>query len=126
MECQPFSRRFLMASTSRRRSVFRRQSGLRRLVVAAALLCVVAVGVTASAGARSSAKPTLTIATGGVCGNYNPLNARDDVVSYLSYEPLIWSAPDGFGLRPGLATSWKVASGNKQITLTLRHDARFS
>jgi peptide/nickel transport system substrate-binding protein len=93
---------------------------------AAALLVLVAVGVTASAGLGSSSKPTLTIATGGACGNQNPLIGYDPQMTFLSYEPLMWSAPNGYELKAGLATSWRVAPGNKKITLTLRRGVHFS
>src|SRR5947207_1898281 len=71
-------------------------------------------------------KPTLTVGYFYPCGDQSPLGgfgwlyAKDWV-----YEPLIRQTPDG-SYEPGLATSWKVAPGNKAITLTLRHDVRFS
>jgi peptide/nickel transport system substrate-binding protein len=42
-----------------------------------------------------------------------------------AYEPLIVLTQQG-GLKPGLATSWKLGPGNRSITFTLRHNARFS
>jgi peptide/nickel transport system substrate-binding protein len=43
----------------------------------------------------------------------------------MAYEPLLNQRANGT-FTPGLATSWKVARGNESVTLTLRHDARFS
>jgi peptide/nickel transport system substrate-binding protein len=99
-----------------------------RTVAAVAVALVIAAGVTASAGSGAT-KPTLTIAdgfAGYACGN---ISERDGSIwaaeMPLAYEPLVRQNADR-ALLPGLATSWTVAPGNKVVTLTLRHNARFS
>ena len=42
------------------------------------------------------------------------------------YDTLILPTDDGQGLKPGLATEWKVADGGMSVTLTLRDGIKFS
>jgi peptide/nickel transport system substrate-binding protein len=92
-----------------------------------ALVCVV---LAAGASAQGmAAKPVLRIGDGagfGTCGSMNP-TAHSTYVPEIAfaYEPFMHKRADG-SIGPGLATAWKVAAGNKTITLWLRHDARFS
>lgn len=53
-------------------------------------------------------------------------NGGQNIVQWLSYEPLIWVNPDG-STSPGLATSWKyVGSDNKQFDMEIRTSAKFA
>jgi peptide/nickel transport system substrate-binding protein len=91
------------------------------------LLVVAAIGLAvlsaASAGGLA-ARPSLTIASSLGCGDLSPVDGSFVDVQ-LSYEPLIRVTPDG-SFAAGLALSWRVKSGNKTITMTLRRNARFS
>jgi peptide/nickel transport system substrate-binding protein len=52
-------------------------------------------------------------------------NGRAGTHLMPAYEPLVRERADG-SLEPALAASWKVAPDNKEVTFTLRKDAKFS
>ncbi len=52
-------------------------------------------------------------------------NGRAGVHLMPAYEPLVRERADG-SLEPALATSWKISPDNKEVTFTLRKDAKFS
>lgn len=53
-------------------------------------------------------------------------NGGQNIVQWLTYEPLIWMNPDG-SASPGLATSWKyVGNDNKKFELEIRTSAKFA
>jgi peptide/nickel transport system substrate-binding protein len=100
---------------------------------ACVLLALAALGLTAAASARSTAKPTMTVAGPLLCYAIDPTDIGGsqlyDNVLGIAYESLIRLRGDG-GLYgpfvPGLATSWKQTNKNTVITLQLRHNGRFS
>ena len=55
----------------------------------------------------------------------NDSNADIWILSNL-YDTLLLPTDDGLGLRPGLASSWRVAADGMTVVLTLRGGARFS
>jgi peptide/nickel transport system substrate-binding protein len=52
-------------------------------------------------------------------------NGRAGTHLMPAYEPLVRERADG-SIEPALAASWKVAADNKEVTFTLRKDAKFS
>ncbi|MEG3127717.1 ABC transporter substrate-binding protein [Pantoea cypripedii] len=56
------------------------------------------------------------------------LNESNNDIWILSnlYDTLLLPTNDGKGIRPGLATAWKLAADGKSVTLTLRPDTKFS
>jgi peptide/nickel transport system substrate-binding protein len=95
----------------------------RRLAVVAGGAALVLLA--ASAGGAAT-KPVLTIGDStGACGSFNPNGSEGFPEARLAYEPMIRRTPKGTFV-PALATSWRIKPGNKVITFTLRHDARFS
>jgi peptide/nickel transport system substrate-binding protein len=102
----------------------------RRMAVA---LCGCAAVMAASFAllaipATAHAQKTLTV------GNpFSPLsldpalsgNGRAGTHLMPAYEPLVRERADG-SLEPALATSWKISPDNKEVTFTLRKDAKFS
>src|SRR5262249_50071801 len=100
-------------------------SRTRRFAGLAVTLLACAGLMSASASGRAvTPKPTLTGGAFAVCGAMDPV-LSPSFDENMVYEALIHRNPDGT-LGPGLASSWRVGSGNKVITLTLRRNARFS
>jgi peptide/nickel transport system substrate-binding protein len=100
------------------------RKSLLSLLAAAAAMCLTVV---AGAGAGTTARPTLNVVGPHTCsGSEDPVTAADFVEwTGVAYEfPIKWYGGSTF--KPGLATAWKVAPGNKAITLTFRPNARFS
>ncbi|SDR57793.1 peptide/nickel transport system substrate-binding protein [Rhizobiales bacterium GAS191] len=52
-------------------------------------------------------------------------NGRAGTFLLPAYEPLVRTLPDG-SFEPALATSWSVSADNREVTFTLRQDAKFS
>ncbi len=52
-------------------------------------------------------------------------NGRAGTALMPAYEPLVREKADG-SIEPALAASWKVSPDNKEVTFTLRKDAKFS
>ena len=55
----------------------------------------------------------------------NDSNADIWILSNL-YDTLLLPTDDGLGVRPGLASAWRVAGDGRSVTLTLRPHTRFS
>ncbi len=97
--------------------------GRRGLLGGLALAAALSAGLT-----PAQAQKTLTV------GNpFSPLsldpslsgNGRAGTHLMPAYEPLVRERADG-SLEPALALSWKVAADLKEVTFTLRKDAKFS
>lgn len=98
----------------------------RRILLGASALAVsLTLGL---APTLAQAQKTLTV------GNpFSPLsldpalsgNGRAGTHLMPAYEPLVREKADG-SIEPALAASWKVAPDNKEVTFTLRKDAKFS
>jgi peptide/nickel transport system substrate-binding protein len=95
------------------------------------VLATVAMAATLTMGAMQPAFAQTNVLTVG-----NPLsprsidpslsgNGRAGTHLMPAYEPLVREKADG-SIAPALALSWKVAPDNKEVTFTLRKDARFS
>jgi len=93
--------------------------------------------LTAGALFALSAQAAETVQRGGtlVYGRYADSNFLEPVLNenntdiwILSnlYDTLLMPTDDGKGIKPGLATAWKVSDDGKSISLTLRPDTRFS
>lgn len=126
-----------MASFRRAAATWLAQRSLVRRTGMAALVCVgatvAACGGDSSTGtsASSGGKPTQTLTIGSNIACFQGLDVTTGFPGgrdlLITYEPLIRFRPDQDGaLAPALATSWKVAPGNRSMTMTLRKDARFS
>lgn len=102
----------------------------RKLGVAAAAAAAVVLVLSGCAGGGASAQSdTLTIAINGEPQSLDPAKNGADfqqIVQWLSYEPLIRQAADGT-FTPGLAESWEyVGDDNTVFELNLRDDAQFA
>ena len=100
-------------------------SGWIGVVIAA--LYVFAIASSSSAAAATHKGGTLTIANVSGPDGLNAATANPGGAPYfdLAYQPLIIQEANGsFG--PGLATAWKIAPGNRSMTITLRKGVRFS
>ena len=104
--------------------------------VAAALVAVTAAcsSAPASSGSAGSGSAgggggTLTVSLPAPPQSLSPGsdgNGGQNIVQWLTYEPLIWMNPDG-SASPGLATSWKyVGTDNKEFQLEIRTSAKFA
>lgn len=80
-----------------------------------------------SAAASAQVGDKLTVAVSAPATGINPasVNTAFGDFAAIAYEPLIRFSPGG-KYTPGLAQSWKVAAGNKSMTLTLRDNVAFS
>src|ERR1700760_3740444 len=99
-----------------------------KTVIKAALAAALLVGVSL---------PAWAVDRGGtlVYGRYadsllldpveNDANVDIWILSNL-YDTLILPSDDGLGLKPGLATDWKVAADGMSVVLTMRPDIKFS
>src|SRR5882724_9357235 len=97
-------------------------------------LVKIAIAATLMIGVSSAA---LAVQRGGILkyGRYadslfldpvlNDANVDIWILSNL-YDTLILPTDDGKGLKPGLATDWKVADDGLSVTLTLRDGIKFS
>ncbi|MYY07899.1 hypothetical protein GT204_03045 [Streptomyces sp. SID4919] len=120
-------------STSRRRagSARTRTPGVRS--GGALLATALAVTLTACGGTKDSAgapkasgdgpSGTLRVGTNQQFDDWDTVNKQNSTFSSLVYEPLMSVAPDGFTLKPQLATSWKETP--ERIELTLRSGVVF-
>lgn len=71
---------------------------------------------------------TFTFANNAGPASLNPAlsgNGRLGFFVQPAYEPLVYTQPDGT-LKPGLATSWTLASDNKSADFKIRANAKFS
>lgn len=110
-------------------------SAQRRIPSSVGLVTVVAASVAlvlsgcAGGGGTSGGSDTLTIAINGEPQSLDPAKNGGDfqqIVQWLSYEPLIRQQADG-SFSPGLAESWEyVGDDNTTFELTLRADATFA
>lgn len=104
-----------------------------RAAAALALASVLLVaGCAAGSGPRQSHQPLkiLTIGSSNVFPptldpTANASQTIDEVIDYNVLQHLVELAPDG-KIIPVLASSWRVASGNKVFTFTVRQGVRFS
>lgn len=102
-----------------------------RLVAATAVLALGSTLLTACGGGgdTGAAGETLTIALPLKPQSLDPGkngNGGQNIVQWLSYEPLIRMNSDG-SFSPGLATEWGyVGEGNQEFELTIRTDAKFA
>lgn len=108
---------------------------MKKAMIAVALAAVTALALSACGSGGSDAKSTAGAAGGPLnIGNFADVTSWDPSLAdigfdgpYLSavYDPLV--AVDGDGKPvPALATSWKVSSDYKTITMTLRTGVKFS
>ncbi|MCM2393173.1 ABC transporter substrate-binding protein [Streptomyces albipurpureus] len=113
--------------TSRRR-VRSARTGTTRVRVGGVLLATaLAVSLTACSGTEDSAgaptnsgdgpSGTLRVGTNQQFDDWDTVNKQNSTFSSLVYESLMSVAPDGFTLRPQLATSWKESPDRIDITL---------
>src|SRR5690349_19393935 len=117
-------------SQTTQRRFGRRSAAVISAISAASLLataCTSASTTTTTKGGSSNG--TLTVALGFPPQSLNPGadgNGGQNIVQWLSYEPLIRANSDGT-FSAGLASSWKyVGTGNKQFEMTIRSGAKFS
>ena len=101
-----------------------------KLLVAATLVVLVALGITAVATAQSDddEKVVLTVGTEDV-DSFNPLvgvEVPDYEAWNLHYATLTDKAADDFATIPGLAESWEASNGGKTYTYTLREGLKWS
>ena len=101
-----------------------------KLVVAATLVVLVALGITGVATAQSDddEKVVLTVGTEDV-DSFNPLvgvEVPDYEAWNLHYATLTDKAADDFATIPGLAESWEASNGGKTYTYTLREGLKWS
>lgn len=98
----------------------------RRAVLS--LVASVAFAVGLPAQAQSAAPKVLTVGNPFAPLSLDPSlsgNGRAGTHLMPAYEPLVREKADG-SLEPALATSWKIAPDSKEVTFTLRKDAKFS
>src|SRR4051812_24586879 len=98
---------------------------MRKTAVLATVVVVALVALSAASAGGTAGKPTLIVGANGLCGDQTPLQYGPMFFWDFVYESPIGVTVDG-RLVPALATSWKVLPGNKTMTFTLRHNARFS
>lgn len=101
-----------------------------KLLVAATLVVLVVLGVTAVATAQSNddEKVVLTVGTEDV-DSFNPLvgvEVPDYEAWNLHYATLTDKAADDFATIPGLAESWEASNGGKTYTYKLREGLKWS
>jgi peptide/nickel transport system substrate-binding protein len=100
-----------------------------KLLFAALLVALVALGVAAVATAQSDdEKVVLTVGTEDV-DSFNPLvgvEVPDYEAWNLHYATLTDKAAADFATTPGLAESWKASNGGKTYTYTLREGLKWS
>jgi peptide/nickel transport system substrate-binding protein len=97
----------------------------RILLGASALAMLLTLGL---APALAQGQKTLTIGIPIAPLSLDPSvsgNGRAGAHLLPAYEPLVRERADG-SMEPALAASWKVAPDNKEVTFTLRKDAKFS
>ena len=98
----------------------------RMLFCAAAAFSALAVSL-APSGALAQAR-VLTVGSPFAPLSLDPAtsgNGRAGVHLMPAYEPLVRERADGT-MEPALATAWKVSPDFKEVTFTLRKDAKFS
>ncbi|WP_165495175.1 ABC transporter substrate-binding protein [Actinomadura roseirufa] len=95
--------------------------------LAALVTSLVLVGACgAPAGHGASTSPVLRIGLGEESGALDPHAFTGNFLMVDAiYEPLVTYAAGG-RLEPGLATSWRVAKGGRQVTFDLRDNVRFT
>ncbi len=93
------------------------------------VLGVAALAVSLSFGiAPAMAQKVLTVGNPFAPQSIDPSmsgNGRAGTALMPAYEPLVREKADG-SIEPALAASWKVSPDNKEVTFTLRKDAKFS
>ena len=84
-------------------------------------------GASGSGAASATVGNKLTVAVPAPATGINPasVNTAFGDFAAIAYEPLIRLSPGG-KYTAGLAQSWKVAAGNKSMTLTLRDNVTFA
>lgn len=101
-----------------------------KLLAAAALVFLVALGVTAVATAQSDdEKVVLTVGIPETFDTFNPLvgvEVADYEVWNLQYETLTEKAADDFSTTPALAESWEASPDGKTYTYKLREGLEWS
>ena len=96
-----------------------------KLLIAAVLVVLVALGMTAVATAQSddSEKVVLTVGIPETYDSFNPMvgvEVPDFDVWNMQYATLTDKAADDFATIPGLAESWEASNDGKTYTYTLR------
>ncbi len=107
-------------------NVQRFESITRRLVLGTATLAASLALLAPVAHAQGT--KTLTVGNPFSPMSLDPAlsgNGRAGTHLMPAYEPLVRERADG-SLEPALATAWKISPDNKEVTFTLRKDAKFS
>ncbi|QCQ17592.1 ABC transporter substrate-binding protein [Microbacterium sp. RG1] len=101
----------------------------RRWSVVGAVVLAATLALSGCAGGSGASSTTLTIAINGEPQSLDPAKNGGDyqqIVQWLSYEPLIRQNADGT-FSPGLAESWEyVGDDNTTFEMNLRPDATFA